>query len=492
MRTVGLPRTGLRLRRLLLLAASIAFPGNAIAQDLNFPALPADSPAGTGEMVPCDAPDIVGRARCGTFRVRENREGGTGRTVDIAFVVLEALDSTARVDDAIILLPGGPGETFTNAAAAISSDFAPYASQRTSSVRLTRDMLLVDVRGTGRSEALDCDVPYPGGFRSRFGTVFPPAHAAACRDSLRRRADLDQYTTASSVDDLEELRAWLRYPRLNLLGASYGTRVAQVYIRRHPASVRTVVLNAVAPVSETLYVQHARLLQRTLDRLVTECAADRNCRSEHPEFARRLDQVLERFRNGPVEVELHGETIPFGIGDLSYAMRGLLYGRARELPALIDRAASGDVQALAEYYAERTAWVGERGGSSGYHFSVLCAEDIAPLTDDDVARETAGTFMGAHLIDGYRTVCDQWPYARLPASHWIPVESDIPTLLLSGSLDPVTPPEGAESVARHLSNSLHIVVPGAGHGVGGPCIDGIIAQFIETASIERLDTSCAR
>lgn len=161
-----------------------------------------------------------------------------------------------------------------------------------------------------------------------------------------------------------------------------------------------------------------------------------------------------------------------------------------DLPGLIERAATGEVKPFAEYYVQRTAWVGERGGSAGYHFSVLCAEDIAPLTDEDVARATAGTFMGAHLIDGYRTVCNLWPYARLPASHWTPIRSDIPTLLLSGGRDPVTPPEGGEAVAAHLSHALHVIVPGGGHGVGGPCIDRLILALIETASVERLDPSC--
>ena len=470
------------LPALVLLAASCAASGDAAGQDLAFPVLGADAPAGTGVVQPCTAPGLVGPARCGAFRVWEDREGRRGRTIDLAFVVLGATDAAARADDAVILLPGGPGQDFTGGAVPISRGFR--------NLRRTRDILLVDVRGVGRSQALDCAVPYPGGFRSRFGTVFPPAHAAACRDSLGRRANLTLYTTASSVDDLDELRSWLGYPSLNLMGGSYGTRAAQVYMRRHPSAVRTVVLNGVAPIAEPLYVQHARLLQRTLDRLIAECQADQECGRAHPEFAAHVDAVLERFRRGPVEVELEGEHVPFALGDLAYALRGLLYGRAAELPGLVARAAAGDVQPLAEYYVERTAWVGEAGGSAGYHFSVLCAVDIAPLTEEDVARATAGTFMGAHLIDGYRTVCDLWPYARLPASHWTPVQSDAPTLLLSGSLDPVTPPEGAEAVAAHLANALHVVVPGGGHGVGGPCLERMVTTLIETASLDALDLTC--
>jgi pimeloyl-ACP methyl ester carboxylesterase len=460
----------------------IAPPVPLAAQALAFPGLAADAPAGAGRVEPCTAPALAGTARCGRFRVLEERERRDGRTIDIAFVILDASDPAARADDAVILLPGGPGETFTDRAVPFSVAMA--------SVRRTRDVLLVDVRGVGRSQPLDCDMPYPGGLRSRFGSVFPLTHALACRNALSRRADLSQYTTASSVDDLEALRAWLGYSRLNLMGASYGTRVAQVYLARHPQSVRSAVLNGVAPIAEPLYVQHARLLQRALDRVLADCTADAACAREHPQLQQSLERVLARFRAGAVVVDLNGARVPFSMGDLSYALRGLLYGRAAEVPRLIVAAAAGDVRPLAEYYVERTAWIGERGGSGGYHFSVLCAEDIAPLTDDDVARETAGTFMGAHLIDGYRAVCAHWPYARLPALHWAPVRSDVPTLLLSGARDPVTPPEGGDAVARYLENALHIVVPDGGHGVGGPCILRMILHVFETASVEGVDTSC--
>lgn len=461
---------------LLLLLASLPVG----AQELDFPTLPADAPAGEGVTEACTHPELEGTARCGVFRVWEDREARSGRTLDLAFVVLEALDADVRVDDAIIPLPGGPGGTFTDRAVQMSRFMPADQRQR-------RDVLLVDVRGVGRSAGLACANEYPGGVESRFGTLFPLDHIVACRDALSREVRLDRYTTASSVDDLEELRRWLGYPSLNLTGGSYGTRVAQVYMRRHPDAVRTVVLNGVAPVSEPGYVHHAALLQRTLDRLLEECRSDDRCHTAYPDLDERLALLFARFEDGPIEVEVGGRTIPFSTGDLSYVLRGLLYGQGAVLPMIINQSADGDLSSLARYYLERTSWVAEVGP---YHFSVLCAEDIDPVTDDDVARATRGTFMGGHLIQGYRSVCDVWPHAELPPSHWEPVVSDAPTLLLSGGRDPVTPAEGAEAVARHLPNSLHVVVPNGGHGVGGPCIARMIATLLETASVDALDTSC--
>lgn len=285
------------------------------------------------------------------------------------------------------------------------------------------------------------------------------------------------------------MRRWLGYPVMNLVGTSYGTRVAQVYMRRHPEAVRTVVLNGVAPVAVPGYVQHAFLLQRALDRLLEECRTDAACAAAYPSLDDDLATLLARFDDGPVPVEVEGGTVPFHRGDLSYALRGLLYGQGAALPMIINDAATGDLSRLARYYIERTDWLPSTGG---YHFSVLCPEDIAPLTDDDVDRATRGTFMGDHLIAGYRAACDLWPHADLPASHWEPVTSDVPTLLLSGGRDPVTPPEGAEAVARHLPNSLHVVVPNAGHGVGGPCFMEMMRVLITTDSLEGIDTSCVQ
>jgi pimeloyl-ACP methyl ester carboxylesterase len=471
---------------IVALAWTLALTGLAAARSplrAQFPTLSPDLPPGEGVAVACRPDGVEGPARCGRFRVWEDREAGAGRTLDLAFVVLGALGEPAEPDP-VILLPGGPGQAYTAAAGPISQGLA--------ALRDRRDILLVDVRGVGRSGELACDVPYPSGPLSRFGTPFPPDHIAACRDALMRRTDLAHYTTASTVDDLDELRAWLGYPRVNLNGGSYGTRVAQVYLRRHPESVRTAVLNGVAPIAEPLYVQHAALLQRALDRLLAECEAEAACSSDFPGLRADLDRLLERFADGPVSVEAGGSTVSFGAGDLSYALRGLLYTRGAELPRLLTRAAAGEVAPLADYYLDRTAWVGESGGlvAAGYHFSVLCAEDIAVLTDERVAEATAGTFMGSHLIDAYRAICDLWPEAVMPAEHWENVRSDVPTLLLSGARDPVTPPEGAVRVARGLDRSLHVVVPNGGHGVGGACVGSLIVALVRTGSVDGLDPSC--
>jgi pimeloyl-ACP methyl ester carboxylesterase len=465
-------------------AASIALmavAGGLAGQAPVFPDVPAQMAAGEGVVEACVVPGVPGSVRCGVLRVDEDGEAG-GRTLDLHFLILDALDAGAAEPDPILFFVGGPGAPATPGAGEVAVALA--ASRR------TRDIVLVDLRGTGLSGGLDCDVPYPGGAESRFGALFAVDHIEACRDALSTRADLEHYTTASSVDDLEGLRRWLGYSRVNLLGVSYGTRVAQVYMRRHPDAVRTAVLNGVTPVAEPSYLHTARNLQDAMDRLVTECEGQPECHGAYPAFRVQLAALLERFEAGPVDTVVGGTRIAFSRGDLGYALRGLLYGRAAEIPYLVDRAASGEIDTLVRYYLQRASWIGAPGGGAGNHLSVLCAEDIAPVTDADVIRASAGTFMGDHVISGYRAACDVWPHARLPEGSFDPVSSDAPTLLVSGGRDPVTPPSGAESVAAHLSRSLHVVVPNGGHGVFDVCILGMVARLFEDGALDGVDPSC--
>ncbi|MDH3733685.1 MAG: alpha/beta hydrolase [Gemmatimonadota bacterium] len=442
-----------------------------------FPTLATDASAGTGEIQPCEIRGT--EVRCGTYRVWEDRTARSGRTIDLAFAVVPAEGQTEPTRDAIVLLPGGPGQALIGA--------APGMARRTHF--RSRDVLLVDVRGVGRSQGLSCP-DFEIDVQDRFGTVFPRQHIQMCRDALAERASLDLYTTNLSVDDIEELRTWLGYEAVNLTGGSYGTRVAQVYMRRHPEAIRTVVLNSVAPVFVLGYVHMAQSLQRSLDLVVTDCLSETECSASHPELREQLDGVLARFARGPVEVEVNGSLVDFTMGDFAYALRGLLYGGAQAVPEIIRLASEGDFDRVSSYYLQRAGWVGGQGGEAGYHFSALCGEDILPLTDAMVEEASEGTFMGDHLIAGYREVCDVWGVTPLPDSFWEPVRSDLPVLIISGEFDPVTPPAWGDAVAEHLPNSVHVVVPGGGHGPGNACTNSLEARLLEDASVAGLDPSC--
>ena len=463
----------------LTLAAGAA--GIGAQQGLAFPSLPTGLSVGEGQTQRC-LTELPGEAVCGRFRVFENRTTQTGRTLDLAFVVFKATGPQPRTD-AFTRFRGGPGAPVTPGAAGIAN-----ASQ---AIRAERDILLLDHRGTGNSAPLDCDDPFPGGIPSRFETVFPLDHVRACRDRLSQRTDLSQYTTPNAMDDLADLTRWLGYPQLNVMGGSYGTREVQIFARRHPELVRTAVMNAVAPVDQPVYLYHAKGLQGSLENMIAECEAQPACRNAYPDLVTVLDEVLSTAVNDPPLVTVAGETLRFGIGPLSYALRGLLYGQSGTVPARVYEAHAGNWDRLANIYLQRQAWVGSAGGSpAGYHYSVLCSEDIDPLTWDEIAAESANTFMGDFLIAGYKRACDEWPSAVPAPDYRDPVRSDKPAIFLSGGRDPVTPIAGAMHVATGWPNSKHVVVPYGGHGQGGPCIDGLILELIQSGSAEGLDLTC--
>lgn len=470
-----------RFSMLGLVIVGVTMPGARGGLDAQvLPSLRDDAMPGAGATTECSL-GAPGPTRCGVFRVWENRAAREGRTVDLRFVVLGALDPRTRHDDAVIFFVGGPGGPVTHDAARFAGTLAP--------LRRSRDVLLIDFRGTGRSMELRCDVPYPGGPKSRFGAIFDTAHIAACVEHLERRADLSWYRTEPAIDDTEEIRRWLGYSAINLIGASYGTREALVYRRRYPPAVRTAVLNGVVPVEGSFYLQTSSSLQIALDAILADCRTDEPCRNAYGDLETKLDEVLDRLRRAPPTVRLGGVDAVLHPGDFTYTLRGLLYHRSTEIPFWIDRGWRDDWQELVEYYLERTAWIGG-DFPSGYHLSTVCAEDVAGVTSTRIDGVSAGSIEEGHLIRGYVHACALWPAASLPDGLGDPVASSVPTLLLSGSRDLVTPSHFADEVAVRPTNNRTVVIPGAGHGVGGWCVDRMVRDLIERGSLEDVDTSC--
>lgn len=448
--------------------------------------------APSGRLAPCHLEGIEGALRCGTYPVWEDREAREGRKIALNVVVLPALGRHAA-PDAIVYLAGGPGSAATDEGRFLATE---------KELRRSRDVLLVDQRGTGRSNPLQCDFYGPdshlaGADPERLaGDLFPPAAVRDCRDRLARVADLRLYTTALAMDDLDEVRAWLGYPQVDLLGGSYGTRAAQVYLRRHPRSVRSVVLDGVAPVDETLPLHHAYAGKRAVDLLFAECAADAACHAAFPNLAEELQEVMRRVDRG-VRVRIPdartGGTfeVTASRGLVAEGIRFLTYDSgARKLPLAIHQAYQGDMAQLVAIAIDRRAMI-DRILAMGMDFSVTCAEDLPFIDDAAAARATAGTLLGDYRIREQQRVCADWPRGAIPADAHELVRSDAPVLLISGERDPVTPPEFGARVASRLPNSLQVVFPHSGHGAEGPCAEGIVARFVERASVKGLDVSCA-
>jgi len=448
----------------------------------------AAAPAGGAldRLTPCASDDGPIDAYCGTLTVFEDREAGTGRQIDLWIVLLPALSPSPRPDP-LVFLAGGPGQGAAQLAGQIQAMFGR--------VQQSRDIVLVDQRGTGRSHPLDCG---SDSTTLRELTEGMDASMSRLRDCLEGYdADVRLYTTDLAMDDLDDVRAHLGYERVNLYGGSYGTRAALVYLRQHGDRVRSVILDGAAPTDMRLPVFMARDAQRALDRLLADCQASAPCRDTFPGLGDRIGALLARLEQQPARVRVrHPRT--HEVEDISVEapiVAGILFRAlyspltASIVPTLVERAEQDDYGGL---FALALAGAGgDENMSIGMQLSVLCSEDVAFVTRDDVAAANAGTMFGDLLMGNQLDACAIWPTRALPPDYSRPIESDVPALVLSGEIDPVTPPSWGEEVVRHLSHGRHVVVPATGHGViSTPCGMRMVEAFIDAASADGLDTSC--
>ena len=360
-------------------------------------------------------------------------------------------------------------------------------------------MVLVDQRGTGSSRELACplhrkDAPLAERLEAKTDATL----LASCLAALD--ADPRHYTTAAAMDDLDDVRAALGYDRINLLGGSYGTRAALIYARQHPDHLRAMVLDGVAPVGLKLPLTFARDAQRTLGLLFQGCLEDAACNRRFPELQHRFDELLARLEAQPAKVQvadpLTGVPTALTITRRLFAehLRGLLYSPevSALLPLTLERAAAGD---FAPFIAQADALVGRTESSIavGMMLSVICAEDAPAIAPDEIARFSQGTFLGPHSVNEFIDACKVWPHGNAPPGWHAPVRSEAPALLLSGELDPVTPPSWAEEALRTLPNGQSVVVAGVGHGVTAVgCVPELIGRFLNAGSAKGLDWSCTK
>lgn len=434
---------------------------------------------------PCSAEDGPSGAYCGRYEVFENRSAAKGRKIGLKIVLLPALNSDPAPDP-VFFLAGGPGQSATSLAYPLANFFAR--------IRRNRDIVLVDQRGTGKGNPLSCqddDDEPPDPFDISAGM----AKLRECLGAFEGDATL--YTTPVAMDDLDEIRAWLGYERINLYGGSYGTRAALVYMRRHPESVRAAVLDGVAPPDMAIPLHMPRDTQRALDKLVDACASDPLCRQQFPNFERNLHAVLEKLDRERPKVRLRhprtGEPVEWTLPAeaLRMPLMGALYlpWDSALLPLVIEEASKENYEPLLALALAREGSAGEM--SQGMFYSIMCSEDDPLVKEADMEAAGAGTFLGSSLLYTRWKPCEFWPKATVPREYYEPVTSDAPVLILSGDLDPVTPPSWGEAAAKSLPNSRHLIAASAGHGVlSNGCAMRLIEQFLEAADASGLDPAC--
>ena len=434
----------------------------------------------------CTIPGTDEPAFCGVVDVPESAEHPAGRRLGIHVMVVPA-PAPAAVGDPVVLLAGGPGQ----GAAALGRAL----SQR-GPVRNRHDLILIDQRGTGRSNGLHC--PPPATIADVMGRIFDPVRLTTCRDQLATRADLTRYTTAASAADYGLILDALGVRRVHVWGVSYGTRMGYALARRFPDRVRTLTLEGVVPVTFNWPTTGAADLEAALGIIIDDCLADQSCSTAYPDVRRDVAAAFTRLQKRPSVVDVVDPVtgaparVEFTHADLAYAVRGILYGDGTRLPALFKDAARGSYGGFAQAYVTRARNL-DRQIAEGLLLGVYCAEDL-PFIDWPAAdKAAAGTRIGTYLLDQYRRACEIWPRGAIPAGFRDVTRVEVPTLMFSGRHDPVTPPRTAEEAARFLPRSRRLVWKYGGHGVEGAraaCRNRIVAEFMTTADASRLETAC--
>lgn len=450
----------------------------------------AQTPAAVA-LASCKLPGLEEAARCGTLEVPEDRGAPSGRRIPLKIAVLPARTpvGTARAPDPVFAIAGGPGES--------SIAGAPVFAQLLEEARGERDVVLVDLRGTGGSNRLHCPLPGSDDDPQAYLGDFLPVDAL--RECLTRLdADPALYTTTQMVEDLEAVRAALGYDRINLYGVSYGSRAALVYLRSHPERVRSAALHGVVPTDMRTPLHHAADSQRSLDLLLAECDADEACKSAYPDLKRKLAEVQERLAKAPATTEIEDPktkkrvrlTIPLDL--FNEELRWRLYGEGPSpIPEYIQRAYVGDFSKLAATILRQRRALASGGPLSvGTYLSVTCAEDVPGIDPQEARRLAAGSFLGTYRVDQQVRACSVWPRGKVPAGFAGEVTSEVPVLLISGDRDPATPPRWGEQVARGLKRSRHVVFRRGAHAGRSPCVRRLLGAFLARGSVEGLDASC--
>jgi len=440
---------------------TLAEPAAPDAEDTNEPADSIRTSMPTFEVGSCpfDLPaSAASSVECGFVVVPEDHNDPGGgeqgsRTIRLAVAVIKD-HSDDHMPDPVMLLSGGPGERMVHNAPAMAGGLAL--------IHPKRDFIVFDQRGVGLSEpTLECpefmgamleifDEPDPDiAIQTQFDAVM------ACRDRLVGEGhNLSVYNTTQNAADVNSIRIALGYDQVNLYGGSYGSLLAQASMRDYPAGIRSVVLTSVLPLEKSLFVEGSTTIPKAITHLLDTCANDDACNSAYPDLQEVLFEVVDRLNADPIPITL---TNPLDGGSYAALLTGnsvlsnlvaILYQTQLipSMPQAIYDLYNGDYELITQLSSIRLALFDAT--SRGMMYSVLCTEDLIGRTPEDLLnvraalpRQLAGTANSDVIIEyGSFGICENWPVQQAEA--WVkePLVRDIPTLILSGEFDPVTPP----------------------------------------------------
>jgi pimeloyl-ACP methyl ester carboxylesterase len=428
---------------------------------------------------------LTAKARCGSLEVAENPAEPAGRRISLKVAVAPATGKTTE-DDPVFFFAGGPGQAASETWVILQSVL--------NKIRKSRDIVMIDQRGTGGSNKLACESEGVEDLNQEIDWDLIRTETESCLANID--GDPRMYTTSIAMGDYNLVREAMGYDKINIMGVSYGTRSAQVYLRLFPESVRTVTLDSVVPMQLALGQEHAPMLDRAVDAVFEDCETDDTCHSLYPRHSEELKALFAQLRAEPRQISIinpvsgQPQDMLLSADTLAVAIRMLSYSSETQalLPLLVHEAVtSGNLVRMASQALLVMTGLNEML-SKGMELSVLCAEDYPFI---DLSADYSDSLIGNIFLEIIDLQCKVWPHGDVPEGFHQPVASDLPVLLMSGERDPVTPPHYAAQTAETFPNSVNLVAKGQAHSVmRNICLRDITTTFIENGSVEELDTSC--
>jgi pimeloyl-ACP methyl ester carboxylesterase len=421
---------------------------------------------------------------CGYLHVPEDRNQENSSEIQLHVAIIKSYGDKP-VPDPVVVLQGGPGYK-----ALENIDYWLFLFQK---VIQTRDVIVFDQRGVGFSTpSLNCpEVETP--LNEQLDTnrtskedseIFNQA-ALTCQERLIDQGiTLAAYTSAENAADVNDLRIALGYRQWNLYGSSYGTRLALTVMRDFPNGVRSVVLDSTYPPQANLYTTQAKNGERAMNLIFERCAADLVCSQKFPNLKTIFYDLVDQLDSEPVIITVYHPILPEKYdllinGDrLIYYFFNLLYdsNRISEIPEIIyelHQGRWGNFPNVIKWGVFNSSFFSE-----GMYLSVQCGEEVSFTKAKDFDTKSTHTrFSTAMNADGILSLCEDWATKPVVPAENEPVISDLPTLILSGEFDPITPPAWGQLTAETLSNATFLEFPGISHGVLGMGTDGGLCTF---------------
>lgn len=393
--------------------------------------------------------------------------------------------AAAPEKDPLVIIAGGPGQAASDTVAMLRSSF--------SGIRSVRDIIFFDIRGTGMSAPIVCDVE---------DDEIDPLTYSPIEETITRMGEcynensavLSSFSTKTAVEDLEHLRQAMGLDQINLWGGSYGTRLVQYYLYLYPENARSAILDSVVPFTPSYIALQPRHGKDVLEKLTNDCAADDICSSVYKDFdpIKLLNQIgAEQNINytHPVTGELVNTTTSRDtVAQIIFSAIYSPSGRSFVPYALTQAVLKNNWAPMSVLSTQIDKYMGQRSIYMATHLSITCAEESAAINTDATLDDQ---FFNGSTLTMFKALCQFWPVAKQALPRPEQNQITVPTVMISGSYDPITPPQLAEHALGSFQNARHIVIENGGHiNSTTLCVKSFITKFIKTPNDPELEPKC--